>query len=69
MLERFGLDHVQAEILTRVTVERASAWFARMADVLPADHPSNPLIERHTHPDALRRGLELWRKRNGINGE
>jgi hypothetical protein len=69
VLERFGLNHEQAEILTRVTVERASAWFARMGDVLALDHAGDPLIERPPHPDALRRGLELWRQRNGIVDE
>jgi len=69
VLERFGLDHEQAEALTRVTAERASAWYERWAAMLDAPEASEALVDRPTHPDALHRGLELWRHRNGIADE
>ena len=65
MLERFGLDHEQAEVLTRVTVERAAAWLDRWASMMPEGTPLDEMVDRPTHPEALRRGLELYRKRRG----
>ena len=67
MLERFGLDHEQAEALTRITSERALSWFSRWASTLPGSESLGELVERPTHPDALRRGLELYRKRRGMD--
>lgn len=67
MLERFGLDHEQAEALTRITAERAASWFERWTSVLPDDEARAFLVDRPTHPDALRRGLELYRQRTGFD--
>lgn len=67
-LERFVLDHEQAEALTRITVERAESWYARWASVLPEAESSALLVDRPTHPEALRRGLELYHRRRWFEG-
>ena len=63
VLEKFGLDLEQAEALTRATAERAAAWSDRMSEAFPAARLCDVLVDRPTHPDALRRGMELYRRR------
>ena len=67
VLERFGLDPEQAEALTRATVQKAEAWHQRWAEFTPHNELTNEIVDRPTHPDALRRGLELWRRRKGLD--
>jgi hypothetical protein len=63
VLEKFGLDLEQAEALTRATTERAATWSDRMNEVFPAARLYDVLVDRPTHPEALRQGLELYRRR------
>jgi hypothetical protein len=66
LLESLDLDSEQADALTRATVERAKAWLERREALIPGAALRRYFADSPTHPDVLRRGLELWRDRRGL---
>lgn len=63
VLESYGLDRDQAEALTRIVALRSEAWHAQCRALIRDPAAWSILSPSPTDPDALWRGLELYRSK------